>query len=68
MLSQVSSMDVGNPNEPGDYGYNGALVSVDQNHLDTWRDQPSTAFRTILLTRAGDTRIRLALGEQLGAE
>ncbi|MBM0207179.1 hypothetical protein JNW90_32425 [Micromonospora sp. STR1s_5] len=63
MLPTVTHYDIGNPTEPGEYTFRGMTVRVDQQHLQAWRQQPETTFRTILCTRAGDTTIRLALGE-----
>lgn len=68
MLPQLTSQDLGSPNEPGEYGCNGAMVSVDQHHVDVWRDQPGATFRTILLTRVGDRHLRLALGDKLAQD
>jgi hypothetical protein len=39
-------------------------VRVDRLHLQVWQQQPETSFHTILCTRAGDTTIRLAIGQQ----
>lgn len=67
MLPHLSSSDLGNPNEPGDYGYSGALVRVDHRHLEVWRDEPDAVFPTILLNRVGDDTLRLVLGSAQAA-
>ena len=62
MLPRISRTDLGHPNEPGEYGFGGALVMVDHHHREIWRDQPDAVFSTILLNRVGDNTVRLALG------
>jgi hypothetical protein len=63
MLPIVNRRDVGFPTEPGDYLFEGMQVRVDLQHLQAWQLHPDTRFCTILCTRAGDTTIRLALGQ-----
>jgi hypothetical protein len=67
MLPTITRRDVGNPTKPGEYTFKGMHVQVDRQHLQAWQQQPETSFRTILCTRAGDTTIRLALGDQATA-
>ena len=62
MLPRISSNDLGQPSEPGDYGFGDALVRVDRHHVEVWRERPDATFPTILLTRMGDSALRLALG------
>lgn len=62
MLQQVSAADLANPSTPGEYCVNNVHYEVNNLHVAAWRERPETRFRTILKTRLGDKRIRLALG------
>lgn len=62
MLPIVSYPDLKHPSEPGNYPFEGSMIQVDKEHLQAWREQPDLSFRTIRLSRAGDTTRRFALG------
>ncbi|MDB5512079.1 MAG: hypothetical protein JWR08_1562 [Enterovirga sp.] len=63
MLPIISDADLGHPSAPGEYPFGGATVRVDNFHIAAWQRAPSTAFGAILCTRAGDTALRFALGQ-----
>lgn len=67
MLPRISRTDLNQPNEPGEYGFGGAMITVDHQHLEIWRDKPDAIFSTILLNRVGDDTVRLALGSAAAA-
>lgn len=62
MLPIISFSDLNFPSEPGSYSFEGSVVQVDNQHLQAWHEQPELVFRTILLSRVGDTSRRLTLG------
>ncbi len=62
MLPIISFSDLNFPSKPGNYSFEGAVVQVDNQHLQAWQEQPELVFRTILLSRAGDASRRLTLG------
>ena len=62
MLPTVTGHDLGCPTEPGDYPLDGAMFQVGSSHVEAWREDPSSEFRTVLLTRVGDDSLRFALG------
>lgn len=62
MLPNVSSDDLGNPDQAGVYLVNGTHFEVETKHVETWRNSPKARFRTIRQTRINDDRSRVILG------
>lgn len=67
MLPTVAGTDLGIPEEPGEYAHDGASYIVSSAHVDAWREDPASAFTTILLTRVGDDSMRYAVGAPVEA-
>jgi hypothetical protein len=59
----ISRSDLGNPEQAGNYEFDGAIVHVENKHVCAWIESPLTSFKAIRCTRAGDRVVRFALGQ-----